>query len=420
MPGSMAGGPTQTNAISGNGSTIVGESWFESSGNHAYRWTPGGGYQDLGHLGGGSAVAYAANLDGSVIVGQSYVTTFSLAAFRWVLGSGMQELPFYSAAGVSADGSVVVGMNIRWTAPDQVQFLGFLGGNNYTTAHGVSADGSVVVGASETSPSRYLHAFRWTQAGGMQDLGVTDGLESVAWGVSANGQVVYGEARDEDFFWRAFRWTASEGMDDLGTLGGPMSTVHGSNADGTILVGKSLIDSGSASLRAFRWTPQGHMDDLKEELQREGVEGIEDWILYVAADISDDGNVIAGWGYPAPLTPAQPWRVSYTPSATDANKMDVEFRSPALLVTPNPMTSAGSRIAFRIPNGVGGAGSKNVRIDLYGIDGRRIETLLEGSYDAGASGSIWLDGGGMASGVYFLRLTTDGSPIESARLQKVR
>ena len=186
----------------------------------------------------------------------------------------MQELPMFSASDVSDDGNVVVGMNIRWTAPGQVEFLGFLAGGNYTTAHGVSANGQVVVGASETGPNRYLHAFRWTPAGGMQDLGVTDGLESVAWGVSADGQVVYGEARDEDFFWRAFRWTASQGMDDIGTLGGPMSTVHGSNADGSILVGKSLIDSGSASLRAFRWTPQRGMQDLKEELEDEGVQGI--------------------------------------------------------------------------------------------------------------------------------------------------
>jgi probable HAF family extracellular repeat protein len=412
----MPGGPTQSNGISGNGSTIVGESWFENSGNHAFRWTPGGGYQDLGHLGGGSAVAYGASLDGSVVVGQSYVTSFLLSGFRWVLGTGMQELPMFSASDVSDDGNIVVGMNIRWTAPGQVESLGFLGGNNYTTAHGVSANGEVVVGASETSPNRFLHAFRWTPAGGIQDLGVTDGDESVAWGVSANGQVVYGEARDRDFFWRAFRWTESQGMDDIGTLGGPMSTVHGSNADGSILVGKSLIDSGSASLRAFRWTPQHGMQDLKEELEDEGVEGLESWILYVAADISDDGKVIAGWGYPQALAPPQPWRVSYQPSATGAG-VNVKFDSPILHVTPNPITNAGSQVSFRIPNG--GTG-KNIRLDLYGIDGRRIQTLVDGTYAAGESGSVWLNGEHIASGVYFLQLTSDGHAVESARVQRIR
>jgi probable HAF family extracellular repeat protein len=412
----MAGTATQTNGLSGNGSTVIGESWFDGSGSHAFRWTPGGGYQDLGSLGGGTAMAYGASLDGSVIVGQSSVSGFTLAGFRWAPGSGMQQLPMFSAHGVSADGNVVVGMNIRWIAPGQVEFLGFLGGNNYTTAHGVSANGEVVVGASETSPNRFLHAFRWTPSGGMQDLGVTDGDESVAWGVSADGQVVYGEARDEDFFWRAFRWTAAQGMDDLGTLGGPMSTVHGSNADGSVLVGKSLINSGSGSLRAFRWTTQHGMQNLKEELQDEGVPGLENWILYVAADISDDGKTIAGWGMPTALAPGQPWRVTYVPDATGAG-VHAEFDSPILHVTPNPMTSSGSQVAFRIPND---GAAKNVRIDLYGIDGRRIQTLLDGTYDAGAAGSVWLNGGDIASGVYFLQLSADGHPVQSARVQRIR
>ena len=137
----------------------------------------------------------------------------------------------------------------------------------------------------------------------------------------------------------------------------------------------------------------------------------------MAADISDDGKVIAGWGFPQALAPAQPWRVSYLPNATGAG-VNVEFDSPILHVTPNPMTSAGSRVAFRIPNA--GVTDSNIRIDLYGIDGRRIQTLLEGSYQGGASGSVWMDGGNIASGVYFLQLTADGRPVESTRVQRIR
>ena len=45
------------------------------------------------------------------------------------------------------------------------------------------------------------------------------GSESLAWGVSADGAVVVGSARNAAGQWRAFRWTASGGMQDLGTLG---------------------------------------------------------------------------------------------------------------------------------------------------------------------------------------------------------
>jgi probable HAF family extracellular repeat protein len=54
----------------------------------------------------------------------------------------------------------------------------------------------------------------------MQDLGTLGGSESEALGVSADGSVVVGDARNAEGRWRAFRWTASGGMRDLGTLGG--------------------------------------------------------------------------------------------------------------------------------------------------------------------------------------------------------
>ena len=88
-----------------------------------------------------------------------------------------------------------------------------------STAYGVSADGAVVVGWAENAAGRY-RAFRWTELGGMQDLGTLGGGESWAWGVSADGAVVVGWAENADSQRRAFRWTASGGMQDLGTLGG--------------------------------------------------------------------------------------------------------------------------------------------------------------------------------------------------------
>jgi probable HAF family extracellular repeat protein len=52
-----------------------------------------------------------------------------------------------------------------------MQDLGHLGGG-YSEAYGVSADGSVVVGWSYIAAGGH-RAFRWTAAGGMEDLNTT-------------------------------------------------------------------------------------------------------------------------------------------------------------------------------------------------------------------------------------------------------
>jgi probable HAF family extracellular repeat protein len=52
-----------------------------------------------------------------------------------------------------------------------MQDLGTLGGGE-SEAYGVSADGSVVVGWADNAAGQ-LRAFRWTAAGGMEDLNIT-------------------------------------------------------------------------------------------------------------------------------------------------------------------------------------------------------------------------------------------------------
>jgi len=77
-------------------------------------------------------------------------------------------------------------------------WLGTLGGNQ-SEAYGVSADGSVVVGWAYNAAGQ-KRAFRWTAAGGMEDLNLTyahlltDGsvlLEAHA--ISPDGRYIVGE-----------------------------------------------------------------------------------------------------------------------------------------------------------------------------------------------------------------------------------
>src|SRR5688572_16841770 len=70
MPGTMAGSGTFVNAVSGDGSTVVGYTWISSGATRPYRWTAAGGFEDLGTLGGecSNGRAYAVSFDGSVVV----------------------------------------------------------------------------------------------------------------------------------------------------------------------------------------------------------------------------------------------------------------------------------------------------------------------------------------------------------------
>jgi probable HAF family extracellular repeat protein len=99
-------------------------------------------------------------------------------------------------------------------------WLGTLPGGTYSVAYGVSADGSVVVGVADNA-SGDDRAFRWTASGGMQDLGTLPAVHIVsamAFQLMApwSSAVADNAARDD----RAFRWTASGGMQYLGRLGG--------------------------------------------------------------------------------------------------------------------------------------------------------------------------------------------------------
>jgi probable HAF family extracellular repeat protein len=255
----------------------------------------------LGTLGGSVSVATGVSADGSVVVGVAWNAAGQYRAFRWTAARGMQDLGTLGgdgswASGVSADGSVVVGgaenaagqlRAFRWTAARGMQDLGTLGGDR-SGAWGVSADGSVVLGSAQNAAGQ-LRAFRWTAARGMQDLGtLPGGGGGEATAVSADDSVVVGWAWNAAGRWRAFRWTAAEGMQDLGTLGGSESEARGVSADGSVVVGRAR--NAAEQDRAFRWTAARRMQEL-------GTLPGGDWSA--ASGVSADGSVVVGWAWNA-------------------------------------------------------------------------------------------------------------------------
>ena len=284
---------SQAWGVSGDGAVVVGQLSRLGADTRAFRWTAGGGMQDLGTLGGANSEAYAASSDGSAIVGRATNTSGNYRPFRWTPAGGMQDLPssppeFLSgdALDVSADGGAVVGLfgfAERWTVAGGLEDLGSF------SSRGISSNGQVVVGTSG-------HAVRWTSTSGLQDLGTVGGTDSFADDASADGSVVVGQSRDRNAFWKAFRWTAAAGMRDLGTLGGPMAAAYNVSDNGSVVVGRALTSSLSSSDRAFRWTPQNGMQNLQQALQDLGVTAVNGWILLGATGVSADGTVIVGEG----------------------------------------------------------------------------------------------------------------------------
>jgi probable HAF family extracellular repeat protein len=281
----------------------------------AYRWTVAGGYQILGSRGnsdffGAGAVSY----DGSAIAGEHPLgNTTTFEAFRWTAAHGMMQIPMDIASAITADGTMITGGDNWWNTSGQTGIFGpFPGEQNQTQAYGLSGTGQapLAVGAAikgSDANGATFHAFKWTPAGGLLDLGIANGTQSFATAISANGLVIVGEATDASGFWRAFRWTASGGMQDMGTLGGPESAPFAVNSDGTVIVGTSLTTGETGSSVSFVWTAKSGMQNLTTVLHAAGINTADNWVSLVEMNgVSADGTVMVGYGQ-SPRTKAFPF-----------------------------------------------------------------------------------------------------------------
>lgn len=233
----------------------------------------------------GTSYGWDISGDGSTVVGNAQigqvvtypefpgysVVEYSQSAFRWRIGSSLEVLPFGNATAASYDGSVVAGERYRWTQAGGAQDLGELGSGGATAAYGISADGSVVIGFSDGPNGR--EAYRWTETGGMQGLGFLPATNNLsrAEAVSADGSVVVGSG-----YGGAFIWTEATGMDNLATVG-PLNQPFFGNPNGISADGSTVV---GASPEAWFWTEGGGLQYL----------GFNQAVY----DASGDGSVIVG------------------------------------------------------------------------------------------------------------------------------
>ena len=156
--GVLNGGLTSAaRAVSADGSVIVGSAHdghapTGGSATRAFRWTQSTGMVSLGSISGLSSGASSVSADGAVIV-------------------GAYELPEIRTGRHLPAGIVSNSRAFRWTEATGMESLVNSGGFRNSSAAAVSADGNVIVGiVGGQSPNDPYHAFRWTRATGMQTV----------------------------------------------------------------------------------------------------------------------------------------------------------------------------------------------------------------------------------------------------------
>jgi probable HAF family extracellular repeat protein len=201
-------------------------------------------------------------------------------------------LPGGSASGADGinDSGEVVGWSYTasgdthaflYTQATRMTDLGTLGGND-SEADGINDSGEVV-GWSNTASSD-TDAFLYTQATGMTDLGVLPGYtDSYATAVNDSGEVV-GYSTSASGIKHAFLYAQATGMIDLGTLGGDNSEAYGINNSGQV-VGWS--NPANAPIHAFLYSQATGMIDID-------VQAGESSDQSEAYGINDSGQVV-GW-----------------------------------------------------------------------------------------------------------------------------
>jgi probable HAF family extracellular repeat protein len=126
-----------------------------------------------------------------------------------------------------------------------VRDIGTLGG---PFANATALNDAGQVSGSAAGEADKVHAFRWSQSGGMRDLGAPGAGNSFGNDINQRGQVAgYFETTDVPVNRFAFRWDETHGMVDLGVLPGE------STSTATAINDKGMV-TGFTDNRAFVWT----------------------------------------------------------------------------------------------------------------------------------------------------------------------
>ncbi len=307
-------GPTISDAlgVSQDGRYVVG-----SGSGGAMMWSLDSGVVTVGNPNfdeyGQGPTATAVSSSGTVV---GYVTdnegNGNYRPWSWTSGGGflsLDETTIAAARGISADGSVIVGDRVNgllatvgFSYSESTGFVDITA--TQSIAFGVSGNGETVGGifGNSIGPSQPM---MWTAESGITLLGdLPNGIGSAGGNaISADGNVVVGFARTGALTFEAGRFTR-DGNLGLGHLPNSVrSSAFASSADGNLIGGNCITGSptGASQDNAFLWfagapagSPCAAMKDLKSLLQTRYRFDLTGYKLRIVNGISADGRVVVG------------------------------------------------------------------------------------------------------------------------------
>jgi len=270
----------------------------------AFRWTAADGMKLLGTLGGQHSWAYDISNSG-MVVGQSHVTIYQSAAFKWTETDGMQQLQLlgnYSDAWAVNESGEIAGIHAQagnalacyWDATGIAYSAGGVGLAQQQSFRGINESG-VAAGFGRSDSDGHHHAFTWTMAGGIRDLGVLAGEETHVKDISDSGMIVgYSNPGAT-----AYAWSESGGLQVLSPLSGDVSVAEGVNSKDQVV---GFYGTGP-HYRAFLWTQDKGMIDISPPGWTDTFAyDINKWGWIVGEGIAPDGQQHGFLLIPEPAT----------------------------------------------------------------------------------------------------------------------
>ena len=227
----------------------------------------GAALRQLGLPGGGTVYANGLN-DAGQVVGTALDRAGVARAFVWSARGGMRALTTGSASsyGWAINGRGVVtgayqdgARPFRWSPAGGLQDLGSTPAFPAPAAGRVLNDAGVIAGVT-TIDDDITRVFAWTRERGLLDIDTLGSVESSPVAVGAAGEVAGNRlASWDDGGDRPFLWTQAGGMRDLGTGGGSTAWVNAMSPELHIA---GAIGYPDGRQRAMSWTRRGGMREL--------------------------------------------------------------------------------------------------------------------------------------------------------------